>query len=542
VVDSDAVAALALRIEERLDDLPTHLDASLTGTSIVFTRTLDAIIRGQATSVVMALGIIYLILAAMFVSVRIGFIALIPNVLPVVVYFGALGWMGIRLDPGMSLIAPMVLGIAVDDTIHYFARFIREAKRLGDEDRATVSALRSVGRPVTYTSAALCLGFLMLNLSELRSNAQLGSMAAFAMAFAWLTDFTLTPALCVKLRIATLWDFLRLDLGRDPQRSIALFEGMRAGQARMVALMATLMEVRAGQRLFSVGEPGDALYVVIQGRLTAHIGQDDSTTELAVHRRGGVLGEVGLFREQRIANVDVVEDAKLLRLTQESVAQLARQRPKTAALVFRNLNGLLAQRIAKLTDREVLDSAGPAEQTLDREALASQADALEQSFFTAEAEALRDRLRGLGSDASAEAGAVSSQIAYLGIDPDTLAALTLLPLVEVAWADGEMDDGEKRAVLTAATTAGIEPGSASYGMLELWLEEPPKPDLRAAWVDYIRAICSELSVEGRMRLQSVIIGMARNVAEAAGGFLGFGSVSRSEERVLAELESAFQDS
>ena len=130
----------------------------MTGSSVVFNQALDEIIRGQAWSLVSGLGVIYLILAVMFLSARIGALALIPNALPIAFYFGLLGLTGVTLSPGTSLVAPIVLGIAVDDTIHYFARFIDDAKRLGSERRATESTLRAVGRPVTTTAIALCGG------------------------------------------------------------------------------------------------------------------------------------------------------------------------------------------------------------------------------------------------------------------------------------------------------------------------------------------------------------------------------------------------
>ena len=351
VVDSAEVTALVGRIEERLAQLPEPLSARVTGTSVVFNQALDEIIRGQTISVVAALGLIYLILAAMFVSLRIGLVALIPNVLPMAGYFGALGWSGVTLSPGTSLIAPMVLGVAVDDTIHYFARFISDARRFGDERRATESTLRAVGRPVTYTTLALCAGFLMLNFSEFRTQGQLGMLAAFSLAFAWLVDVTLTPALCARLRIASLWDLLTLDLGEDPQHRIVLFRGLSAAQARIVALLGRLLPVRAGERLWHAGEPGGALYVVIDGRMRATVSGDGECHVLSTHGRGDVLGEVGFFHHERAADVDIVEDGRLLRFTPAQLEQLQRRYPRIAAAVSRNLNEVLAERLAGVTGR-----------------------------------------------------------------------------------------------------------------------------------------------------------------------------------------------
>jgi hypothetical protein len=348
-IDSAEVADLTSRIEARLAALPEPLRGEVTGTSVVFNAALDEIIRGQATSLVTGLWIIYAILAVVFVSAWIGLVALVPNVLPIAFYFGLLGFSGVLLSPGTSLVAPIVLGIAVDDTIHYFARFIEDARQKGSERRATESALRAVGRPVTYTAIALCAGFLVWNLSEFRTQGELGTLAAATLAFGWLCDVTLTPALCVGLRIVTLWDLLALDLGAEPERTIRLFRGLTGAQARIVALMGRLVPVRAGERLWSAGDAADALYVVIEGRLRASLAGPAGVRELALHERGDLVGEVGLVQQARSADVDVVEDGRLLRLGREHFAQLRRRYPRIAAAVLGNLSEVLAERLVRRT-------------------------------------------------------------------------------------------------------------------------------------------------------------------------------------------------
>jgi predicted RND superfamily exporter protein/CRP-like cAMP-binding protein len=540
VVDSNDVAALTQRIEGRLEQLPGQLRAKVTGTSVVLNRALDEIIRGQALSVGAALLLIYGVLALMFVSFRIGLVALIPNVLPVAVYFGALGWSGVRLNPGTSLVAPMVLGIAVDDTIHYFARFIRDAKQLGDEKRATASALKAVGRPVTYTSLALCVGFLMLNASELRTQGELGNLAAFALAFAWTTDFFLTPALCARLRIATLWDVLRVDLGHEPERSLSLLRGLRASQARIVAALARVVELRAGERLFHAGEPGGAAYVVIDGRLRTAIASTDGELEIATHARGATLGEAGLFEGRRTAQVDALTDSRLLRLSSQAVEDLGRRYPRIATVLLRNLNETLAAHASRVTHRHVQRSG----ELSDPEPLARGGRALDDAFFRRGAEAVRARLRA-GDEAAADPDdhridpSLVDELTQLGVGAETLIALTLIPLVEVAWADGRLEESERRAVLAGAEACGIDPDSPSAALLRAWLDQPPEAELLALWRRLIRTICASLSYEARARLEAAIVGRARDVAESAGGVLGFGSVSDDEERVLATLGAAF---
>ena len=351
VIDSDEVEGLIARVNERLLQLPEHMDARATGNPVLMNQAIQDIMWGQVESVFLSLIIVYGILVSLFLSFRIGLIAIIPNILPVVVYFGALGIMGISLNPSTSLIAPMILGVAIDDTIHYFTRFNSISRRHPDPKEATVMTLGVVGRPVTYTSLALCVGFLVLTTSDLRMQAQVGGMASFALFVAWLSDFFLTPALCSNLRIATLWDVLTLDLGKKPQDTIPLFKGLSNFQARVVARMACIRHVKSGERLIEVGQPGEEMYTVVDGKLQASIEGGDSRINLDELVRGDTFGEAGLFFATRTANVDVVEDARLICITRENLEMLKRRYPRNAAQLFSNLNEILSTRLAHATDR-----------------------------------------------------------------------------------------------------------------------------------------------------------------------------------------------
>jgi len=348
---SDAVSDLVARVDAHLATLPDYVEARTTGDIVLLNRTLDEIVRGQALSLGLALLAIYAVLAAMFTSLRTGLVALFPNVLPVAVYFGALGASGITLNPSTSLIACIALGIAVDDTVHYLARFNQEAKRRADETRATREALRDVIRPVSFTTLGLCLGFLVLLSSDLRSQAEFGALAAFTLAVAWVVDVTVTPALASGVRIVTLWDTLTLDLGRAPNETIPLFQGLSPRQARIFALLSTIETVEAGARLITEGEEGDEMFVIIDGVLVASLERDGERTVLSRMRRGDVVGEVALFHRKRSADVDAETDARLLRFGQDDLARVRRRHPRIAATVLYNLNLVQARRLVENTRR-----------------------------------------------------------------------------------------------------------------------------------------------------------------------------------------------
>lgn len=174
---------------------------------------------------------------------------------------------------------------------------------------------------------------------------------------------------------------------------------------------------------------------------------------------------------------------------------------------------------------------------------------LEEAFFRKQDEALRARIAAEREHATAREAllahspgadaALIDRLVELDIRVESLAALMLIPLIEVAWADGTMDPREREAVLNAAAASGVEPGSPGHALLEIWTREHPPAALYESWNAYVASLCRELSADHRWHLQEQLIGRARSVARAAGGFLGLAKISKPEEAVLARLEQAF---
>jgi len=129
----------------------------------------------------------------------------------------------------------------------------------------------------------------------------------------------------------------------------------------------------------------------------------------------------------------------------------------------------------------------------------------------------------------------------LNITPETLVSLLMVPLVEVAWADGEVEEKEKQAILSAAENKGIKKGGVEHDVLERWLSHKPDPKLLETWIHYTRALCEQMKPESRLAVKNDLLGRARGIAEVAGGFLGLGNkVSDAEESMLRQLETAFE--
>jgi hypothetical protein len=134
---------------------------------------------------------------------------------------------------------------------------------------------------------------------------------------------------------------------------------------------------------------------------------------------------------------------------------------------------------------------------------------------------------------------VLDQLVAHDIHTETLAAFSLVPLIEVAWADGEIQKEEQSILLQAIREAGIPEDGVAYRLMKEWLTRRPEPKLMILWRDYARALMEVLSPEAGEKVKAMILGHARAVGDAAGGFLGFGRTSPREEKVLQDLENAF---
>jgi predicted RND superfamily exporter protein len=346
------ISELADRIEERMVKLPEGLHGRVTGNTVVLARSINAIAGGQIESLSIAMLFIFVLLSVLFVSFRIGFIALVPNVLPLLLFFGVLGITGVPLNATTGLIACVVLGIAVDDTIHFLTRFNACARREADEKAGAEIALREVFRPVTTTSVALFLGFLVFTTGVLRNQTEFGALAAGVLAFAWLVDLTFTPALCSGLRIVTIADILTLDLGDRPQDLIPAFKGMNLGEVRIVALLTNLVSYKDGESVLREGDVGRHLFVVMEGELAVSITDAQGRrSEFGRMKRGDIIGEVGLYYGQRTADVVSVGPCRLLRLDHEGLERLHRRYPRTGRRLAWNLSAIMAERLARATQR-----------------------------------------------------------------------------------------------------------------------------------------------------------------------------------------------
>lgn len=166
----------------------------------------------------------------------------------------------------------------------------------------------------------------------------------------------------------------------------------------------------------------------------------------------------------------------------------------------------------------------------DRELIA----ALERKYTAEETEKLLAAATGIADKLALQ------EVTKVQAGVQVLAAMVLLPLVEVAWCDGDVAANEKNAILKAADELGIGVDTHAYQLMNTWLDKRPSADALSKWKEYVRAICATLSADTVSKLKQGVIDRAEKIAQAAGGFLGLGSkVSAAEQAKLDELAEAF---
>ena len=148
------------------DNLPAPIQARITGSFLLLNETSDAVAVSQASSLAIALITIYFMMVLLFRSLATGLLALIPNLLPIVGFFGFLGWTGITLDITTSLVASSVLGLAVDNAVHMIRRYRQSLGEKSDEDWAMWLTLLRTGKPMMLANLMLTAAFLIFATSS----------------------------------------------------------------------------------------------------------------------------------------------------------------------------------------------------------------------------------------------------------------------------------------------------------------------------------------------------------------------------------------
>lgn len=348
--DSAAVAAFVDAVGRYADEhLPRGVSARATGAVVYVNAAAEALAMAQRRALWQAAIALVVGLSIVFLSLRSGIaVSLVVGLAPLFA-LGLRGWLGIEKSPWSATLPPFVLAIAIAQVAAFLAVFHRAAHATRNPELGASAAMLTGGRPLLMSGAAVAAALWVagaLTGAPLREAALAGG--ATIAAYTLLSVF-LDPALAASRSVICVWDLFHVDLGRDPQREIPLFAGLRAHQAKIVVLLARRERAARGSLLTRRGDTREEIFVLLDGQADVYHGA--GTPPLRKLGRGDVVGEMGFDAQRRsVADVVVSEAADVVVLDAAILKRLERRYPRIAAVVMLNLTRILSDRLESTTE------------------------------------------------------------------------------------------------------------------------------------------------------------------------------------------------
>lgn len=174
---------------------PEKYEVEFTGTSVVYLSGTNYLVNNLFTSLLLAIGIISMLMAVLFKSIRMVAISILTNLIPLLFTAAMMGYFGIAIKPSTILIFSIAFGIAIDDTIHFLAKYRQELKNHNWNIKdAVVESIREIGVSMIYTSIILFFGFSVFSTSQFGGTQALGILVSITLLIAMLANLVLLPA------------------------------------------------------------------------------------------------------------------------------------------------------------------------------------------------------------------------------------------------------------------------------------------------------------------------------------------------------------
>lgn len=201
LTNSSELARFESSMQQYLAANPLQVsDKSNTGMGELYLKLMTYISDSQIRGLSIALVVITLLFALLFGSLKMGIVSMIPNIAPILIVGGLMGWVGTYLDYSKLLIAPVAVGIAVDDTIHMMTRFKLEFARLGNYRKAFEVTIHEIGRALVITSVTLVCGWSAMMASTMEVTFWFSILLSSTIVLALLADLFITPLLIIWLK------------------------------------------------------------------------------------------------------------------------------------------------------------------------------------------------------------------------------------------------------------------------------------------------------------------------------------------------------
>jgi len=173
----------------------TAYKATVEGQTFMFAYMQKDVTNTLIYSLSLALVLVTVVMFMIFRRIKLLWVFILPNILPVALVVGLMGWIGITIDIGVAIAGAIIIGVAVDDTIHFLVKYFDARKRGLSMEETFDEVLRYAGKAILFTTIILTVAFSLFSFSEFTPNQNFGIVTAFALAIAFVVDLLLLPAL-----------------------------------------------------------------------------------------------------------------------------------------------------------------------------------------------------------------------------------------------------------------------------------------------------------------------------------------------------------
>ncbi|WP_086477675.1 efflux RND transporter permease subunit [Arenibacter amylolyticus] len=228
-VNTERMEAIEGTLQDHIDKIfpSDRYEVSMTGSALLFLKGTKYLVKNLILSLSLAIGLIALFMAYLFRSFRMVIISLIPNLLPLIVTAGVMGFVGVPIKPSTILVFSIAFGISVDDTIHFLAKYRQELiANKWKIKKSVYAALRETGVSMFYTSIVLFFGFSVFTISSFGGTVALGSLVSATLLFAMLANLLLLPSLLLSLERS----IANKEVLKEPQIDILPQEDLNSAQ------------------------------------------------------------------------------------------------------------------------------------------------------------------------------------------------------------------------------------------------------------------------------------------------------------------------
>lgn len=346
---------LNLHINELNDVVATivgsDLKANIISENLMVNDAAETLMIAQIKSLTILICVIFLIMSAMFTSFKGGLISLIPNLIPIILMFGVMGYLEIPLNPGTAMVAVIAVGIAIDCTIHLLSRYNELCRKTSRYDDAVLATVKQEATPIVAACIPLALGFGVLLFSNFTVIAQFGALSAATMIFALFANLVITPIIMSRTRLVGLHQILALSNQLKTIEKSPLFYGMSNYQMRKAILIPELTQFTEGELLVKQHTVMRSMYLILSGKVEIVRQNENKSKKITELEAGQIFGEISyITAAERTADVKAITPVEALKFDYDKLNNDLKFFPYIIAKLNFNISAIIGKRLAGLLD------------------------------------------------------------------------------------------------------------------------------------------------------------------------------------------------